>query len=95
MQGRADAEFLALGTEDGGAHRSRAGIAPLADRTSPISAPVPGGRARLAADRLRVGLQAFPRAVWRADALVAAGGVAANQAIRGALDDVAVEAGTR
>ena len=43
------------------------------------------------ADRLRVGLRLFREQFGAPRALVAAGGVAANQAIRGALQDVAGE----
>ncbi len=46
------------------------------------------------ADRLRVGLKLFRQRFGAPTALVAAGGVAANQAIRAALDSVAQEAGT-
>jgi len=46
------------------------------------------------ADRLGVGLRLFHEQFGPPSALVAAGGVAANQAIRGALQDVAARAGT-
>jgi N6-L-threonylcarbamoyladenine synthase len=46
------------------------------------------------ADRLRVGLRLFHEQFGPPSALVAAGGVAANQAIRGALQDVATKAQT-
>jgi N6-L-threonylcarbamoyladenine synthase len=46
------------------------------------------------ADRLRVGLDLFEAQFGAPRALVAAGGVAANQAIRGALQDVAAAAQT-
>jgi N6-L-threonylcarbamoyladenine synthase len=46
------------------------------------------------ADRLRVGLRLFHEQFGPPSALVAAGGVAANQAIRGALQDVAAKAQT-
>ncbi len=46
------------------------------------------------ADRLSVGLKLFEQRFGAPTALVAAGGVAANQAIRAALDDVATAAGT-
>jgi len=46
------------------------------------------------ADRLRVGLKLFQERFGVPQALVAAGGVAANQAIRGALEDVAAQAET-
>jgi N6-L-threonylcarbamoyladenine synthase len=43
-------------------------------------------------DRLRAGLRAFARRYGRPNALVAAGGVAANKAVRNVLQDVATEA---
>ena len=46
------------------------------------------------ADRLSVGLKLFQEKFGPPRALVAAGGVAANQAIRGALQDVAAKAQT-
>jgi len=46
------------------------------------------------ADRLGVGLRLFHEQFGPPSALVAAGGVAANQAIRGALQEVAAKAGT-
>jgi N6-L-threonylcarbamoyladenine synthase len=46
------------------------------------------------ADRLSVGLKLFQQRFGPPHALVAAGGVAANQAIRSSLQDVAVKAGT-
>lgn len=47
------------------------------------------------ADRLRVGLRLFADQFGAPTALVAAGGVAANQALRAALQDVATQAGTQ
>ncbi|MGB3448111.1 MAG: tRNA (adenosine(37)-N6)-threonylcarbamoyltransferase complex transferase subunit TsaD [Xanthobacteraceae bacterium] len=47
------------------------------------------------ADRLRVGLRLFAEQFGEPTALVAAGGVAANQALRTALQDVAAQAGTQ
>lgn len=46
------------------------------------------------ADRLRVGLRLFTEQFGAPTALVAAGGVAANQALRAALQEVATQAGT-
>ncbi len=46
------------------------------------------------ADRLSTGLALFEQQFGPPNALVAAGGVAANQALRGALDNVATKAGT-
>ena len=46
-------------------------------------------------DRTRMGLRAFQEAAGHPTALVAAGGVAANQAMRGALQRLAIEAGLR
>jgi N6-L-threonylcarbamoyladenine synthase len=47
------------------------------------------------ADRLRVGLRLFAEQFGAPTALVAAGGVAANQALRAALQEVAEQAGTQ
>jgi len=47
------------------------------------------------ADRLRVGLRLFAEQFGAPTALVAAGGVAANQALRVALQEVAAQAGTQ
>jgi N6-L-threonylcarbamoyladenine synthase len=47
------------------------------------------------ADRLRVGLRLFAEQFGAPTALVAAGGVAANQALRAALQEVASQAGTQ
>jgi N6-L-threonylcarbamoyladenine synthase len=47
------------------------------------------------ADRLRVGLRLFAEQFGAPTALVAAGGVAANQALRAALQEVAAQAGTQ
>lgn len=47
------------------------------------------------ADRLRVGLRLFAEQFGAPTALVAAGGVAANQALRAALQQVAAQAGTQ
>jgi N6-L-threonylcarbamoyladenine synthase len=47
------------------------------------------------ADRLKIGLKLFHEQFGPPQALVAAGGVAANRAIRGALQDVAANARTR
>ena len=47
------------------------------------------------ADRTRVGLRAFREVAGHPTALVVAGGVAANQAIRGALQRLAVETGLK
>ena len=46
-------------------------------------------------DRTRVGLRAFREIAGHPTALVVAGGVAANQAMREALQRLAVEAGLR
>ena len=65
-------------------------------RTLPISAP----RSRLRSstsmvDRTRVALQLFRQTAASPSALVVAGGVAANQAVRRALQRLAVESGLR
>ncbi len=64
-------------------------------RTCATSAPRSSSRSSsVVADRLRAGLSMFRERHGKPTALVAAGGVAANEAIRKALHGVAVEAGT-
>ena len=95
MLGRADAEFLAVGIEDRRAQRDQPAHAAGSRRTSAISARASRPRCwNSTADRLSVGLRLFAERFGPARALVAAGGVAANHAIRGALQDVAAKAQT-
>jgi N6-L-threonylcarbamoyladenine synthase len=73
-----------------------------ADRVAPLSeadvrdlcASFQQSVVEVVADRLRAGLKLFREAYGKPNALVAAGGVAANQAIRKVLHQVAFETGT-
>ena len=70
-------------------------IAPLSDAGRARSLRlVPAGVVDVVADRLRAGLKMFRERFGAPTALVAAGGVAANEAIRKVLQRVAFEAGT-
>jgi len=95
MQGRSDANFSLSGLKT--AVRTEASrlteITPqdISDLCAGFQAAVLDSTA----DRLKVGLKLFREQFGAPRALVAAGGVAANQAIRGALDDVARQAGTQ
>jgi N6-L-threonylcarbamoyladenine synthase len=94
MLGRADANFSLSGLKT--AVRNEAGklgaLTPgdINDLCASFQAAVLDSTA----DRLRVGLKLFREQFGTPTALVAAGGVAANQAIRDALQNVAREAGT-
>jgi len=94
MLGRADANFSLSGLKT--AVRNEASriesISPkdISDLCAGFQAAVLDSTA----DRLSVGLKLFRERFGAPTALVAAGGVAANQAIRAALDDVAKAAGT-
>src|SRR6201995_5108314 len=89
MQGRPDANFSLSGLKT--AVRTEASR--LAEITSQdisdLCASFQAAVLDSTADRLNVGLRLFRERFGAPSALVAAGGVAANQAIRGALDDVA------
>jgi N6-L-threonylcarbamoyladenine synthase len=63
-----------------------------AERMAPLG---PSAIVDVIVDRTRVGLRAFREAAGHPTALVVAGGVAANQAIRSALERFAVESGLR
>ena len=95
MLGRADANFSLSGLKTAVRNEaSRLGaIAPqdVADLCASFQAAV----LESTADRLTVGLKLFREQFGPPNALVAAGGVAANQAIRGALQEVADKAETR
>ena len=67
------------------------------DRNAPHPAPADADRRdwhALVDDRLRAGLKMFQERYGKPSALVAAGGVAANEALRNALGRSALEAGT-
>jgi N6-L-threonylcarbamoyladenine synthase len=94
MLGRADANFSLSGLKT--AVRNEASrLAPLeAKDVSDLCASFQAAVLESTADRLSVGLKLFAEQFGAPRALVAAGGVAANQAIRGALQDVAAKAQT-
>ena len=95
MLGRADANFSLSGLKTAVRNEIEPARSAAASRTSAISARASRPRCwNSTADRLRVGLKLFQERFGAPRALVAAGGVAANQAIRGALQDVAHKAET-
>ena len=91
MLGRADANFSLSGLKT--AVRNEASrIAPLEPQDiSDLCAGFQAAVLESTADRLSVGLRLFHEQFGPPRALVAAGGVAANQAIRGALQEVAAK----
>ena len=95
MLGRADANFSLSGLKTAVRNEaSRLGsLSPqdIADLCAGFQAAV----LESTANRLSVGLKLFREQFGPPNALVAAGGVAANQAIRGALQDVAAKSETR
>src|SRR3979411_2560734 len=95
MLGRADANFSLSGLKT--AVRNEASrMTPLEPQdVSDLCASFQAAVLESMADRLSVGLRLFHERFGPPHALVAAGGVAANQAIRGALQDVAAKAQTR
>ena len=92
--GAADANFSLSGLKT--AVRNEAGrLDPLEPQDiSDLCAGFQAAVLESTADRLSVGLRLFHEQFGPPRALVAAGGVAANQAIRGALQDVAAKAQT-
>src|SRR5437660_6017928 len=94
MQGRPDANFSLSGLKT--AVRNEASrMTPLEPQdVSDLCASFQAAVLESTADRLRVGLTLFHEKFGPPRALVAAGGVAANHAIRGALQDVAAKAQT-
>ena len=94
MLGRPDANFSLSGLKT--AVRNEASrLTPLDARAiSDLCAGFQAAVLESTADRLEVGLELFNEKFGPPRALVAAGGVAANQAIRGALQDVAARAQT-
>jgi tRNA N6-adenosine threonylcarbamoyltransferase len=94
MLGRADANFSLSGLKTA-VRNEVSRLMPLAPGdVSDICASFQAAVLESTADRLRVGLKLFRERFGAPRALVAAGGVAANQAIRGALQDVAAAAET-
>ena len=94
MQGRSDANFSLSGLKT--AVRNEASrINPLEPQDiADLCASFQAAVLESTADRLSVGLRLFHEQFGSPRALVAAGGVAANQAIRGALQNVAAKAQT-
>ena len=94
MLGRADANFSLSGLKT--AVRNEASrLTPLQpEHINDLCAGFQAAVLESTADRLRVGLRLFDEQFGPPHALVAAGGVAANRAIRSALQDVAAKAGT-
>jgi N6-L-threonylcarbamoyladenine synthase len=94
MAGRAHADFSLSGLKT--ALRLEAErIAPLTDQdVRDLCASFQQSIVDVIADRLRSGLKLFRERHGRPSALVAAGGVAANEAVRKVLHRVAFEAGT-
>jgi N6-L-threonylcarbamoyladenine synthase len=95
MLGRADANFSLSGLKT--AVRNEASrLMPLQPQDiSDLCASFQAAVLESMADRLSVGLRLFHERFGPPRALVAAGGVAANQAIRGALQEVAAKAETK
>ena len=94
MLGRADANFSLSGLKTARAQRGRR-LDPLEPQDiSDLCAGFQAAVLESTADRLSVGLRLFHEQFGPPRALVAAGGVAANQAIRSALQDVAAKAQT-
>ena len=92
MLGRADANFSLSGLKTAVRNEvSRLGELESQD-ISDLCAGFQAAVLESTADRLRVGLNLFEEQFGAPRALVAAGGVAANQAIRGALQDIAASA---
>jgi N6-L-threonylcarbamoyladenine synthase len=94
MLGRADANFSLSGLKTA-VRQEIARLGPLQHQdVSDLCASFQAAVMDSTADRLRVGLKLFRERFGVPEALVAAGGVAANQAIRAALDSVAAQAQT-
>ncbi len=94
MLGRADANFSLSGLKTAVRYEASR-LTPLqAKDISDLCASFQAAVLESTADRLSVGLRLFHEQFGAPRALVAAGGVAANQAIRGALQDVAAKAQT-
>jgi N6-L-threonylcarbamoyladenine synthase len=94
MQGRPDADFSFSGLKTALRLEAEA-IAPLGDKDiADLCASFQQAVVEVVVDRLRAGLRIFRERFGAPTALVAAGGVAANQALRKALHRAALEAGT-
>jgi N6-L-threonylcarbamoyladenine synthase len=94
MLGRADANFSLSGLKTA-VRNELSRLTPLeAIDVADLCASFQAAVLETTADRLSVGIKLFKERFGAPRALVAAGGVAANQAIRGALQDVAAKAQT-
>jgi N6-L-threonylcarbamoyladenine synthase len=94
MLGRPDANFSLSGLKTA-VRNEASGLGELTSQDiSDLCASFQAAVLESTADRLSVGLKLFAQQFGPARALVAAGGVAANQAIRGALQEVAARAQT-
>ena len=94
MLGRADANFSLSGLKTA-VRNETSRITPLEPKDiSDLCASFQAAVLESTADRLSVGLKMFEEIFGPPRALVAAGGVAANRAIRGVLQDVAARAQT-
>jgi N6-L-threonylcarbamoyladenine synthase len=94
MLGRADANFSLSGLKTAVRNEASRFDPPEPQDISDLCAGFQAAVLESTADRLSVGLRLFHERFGPPRALVAAGGVAANQAIRGALQEVAAKAQT-
>jgi len=94
MRGRDDANFSFSGLKTAVRHEAARLMPPEPQDICDLCASFQAAVLESTADRLKVGLRLFGVRFGPPRALVAAGGVAANQAIRGALQDVAARAQT-
>ena len=94
MLGRADANFSLSGLKTAVRNEASQRTPLQPQDVSDLCASFQAAVLESTADRLSVGLRLFHEHFGAPRALVAAGGVAANQAIRGALQDVAEKAQT-
>src|SRR3954471_19917872 len=94
MLGRPDANFSLSGLKTAVRNEASRLTALEPQDVSDLCAGFQAAVLESTADRLRVGLQLFQERFGAPRALVAAGGVAANQAVRGALQAVAASAET-
>ncbi|MDE2375693.1 tRNA (adenosine(37)-N6)-threonylcarbamoyltransferase complex transferase subunit TsaD [Bradyrhizobium sp.] len=95
MQGRSDANFSLSGLKTAVRYEANRLIPLEQQDVNDLCASFQAAVLESTADRLSVGLKLFREQFGAPHALVAAGGVAANQAIRGALQDVADQTQTR
>jgi len=94
MRGRKDANFSLSGLKTAVRNAVAAIETPTPDDIDDLCASFQAAVLESTADRLRVGLQLFRERFGQPQALVAAGGVAANQAMRAALSEVAASCAT-